>query len=451
MYWRSSGSVPGGMDLLLYLGVLPVGISSAGFMVNGLVRQGVDKALEKADASEQGSTAPAAREEPGVRPASAMLLAGHINLGLGLDASALLAVSAAPPRPALSTRFRDAHNLPIRVSAAEQLDEQEVIGEREQGIDTAVHERRALALLSPVLDELLATVAVSLPRLKRGDEVVVAGLRRSDEVHVDKVMTVELLVARNWSDALLHWLRDWLTQRLIETGVDAQRFDISIKVIGDNGDVWRHIQRLVDVLATGAERWHLLLACDSSVDQGVIQAWQANGLLATSRNPGGMIPGEGAAGVLLAGPALEREKVSWLWRPFSPEEDATPMARPAEKRRQLAAAATQWKQSLALDGQNVQFVLHDASQSNDGVVDAALAAAAVNPDFDFGTGNLSLAACAGELGPVLPVAQLALALEQARCSSESVLVLAGPGAQQRVLTLVSAGSSNQAADLPSIT
>ncbi|WP_269791091.1 hypothetical protein [Stenotrophomonas sp. Iso1] len=439
------------MDMLLYLGVLPVGISSAGFMVKGLARQGLDKALEKRDVRAAESSSTVISEDHVMAAVPGVLLAGHINLGIGLDARELLAASAAPPRPALSTRFRDAQSLPIRVSAAEQLDELEVIGEREQGIDTGVLERRALALLSPVLDELLAAVAVVLPPLKSRDEIVVAGLRRSDEGHIDNVLTIELLVASNWSDALLHWLRDWLAQRAIETGIDARRFDVSIKVMGDAAEVWQHVSQLNEVLATNAVRWHLLLACDSSIDPNVINAWQANGLLATSRNPDGKVPGEGAAGVLLASPGLAREKCGLLWGPHSLTDEALRSARPAERRRQLAAAATQWTHALAFDGQSIQFVLHDAGQGSEEIVDAALVATAMNPDFEFGTGSLSLAACAGELGPVFPVAQLALALEQIQRKSESVLVLAGAKAQQQVLTLVSAGSSNQAASLSSIT
>ena len=32
LYWRNSGTVPTGMQMLAYLGLLPVGLSGAGFM-----------------------------------------------------------------------------------------------------------------------------------------------------------------------------------------------------------------------------------------------------------------------------------------------------------------------------------------------------------------------------------------------------------------------------------
>ena len=45
MYWRSSGTTPNGMQMLAYLGVLPVGLSGAGYMLRGMFSRGVDKAV----------------------------------------------------------------------------------------------------------------------------------------------------------------------------------------------------------------------------------------------------------------------------------------------------------------------------------------------------------------------------------------------------------------------
>lgn len=451
MYWRSTGATPGAMDMLLYLGLLPAGVSSAGFMATGLLRQGADKALEAATRGPDNDATSVSHEGIVKAVVAASMTAGQINLGVGLGAPALLAAAAGPPRPALSARFRDGQNLPIRVSEAAHLDELEVLGEREQGIDTAPRERRALALLVPVLDELLGQAAMALPVLEAREEVVIAGLRRNDEGRVGNVLTIELLVAHGWSDALLHWVRDWLMQRVFKFGIDARRLDVGITVVGGEDEAWRHLHRLADTLSRKPERWHLLLACDSSIDLDVIQGWLANGVLATAHHPEGKTPGEGAAGVLLASPGMATEGNGCLWPPLALEADAAQFARPAERRRHLTTAASQWKQSLPQDEHGVQFVLHDARHSGDSVVDAALAASALNPDMEFGAGNLSLPACAGELGPVLPVAMLALALEQTRRNTGPVLILAGTEAQQRVLALVSAGSTPQTADLPSTT
>ncbi len=452
LYWRSNGAAPNGVEMLLYLGLLPAGVSGAGLMTAGVLRKGAYEAWERNVRSPDSDTAPVVTDELRQNTPSVAITAGQINLGMGLDALELLATSAAPPRPALSTRFRDAQNLPVRVSESHHLDELEVLGEREQGFETKPCERRALALLLPVLDELLGQVAMALPVLETGEEVVVAGLRRNDKRRVDNVLTVELLVAHGWSDALLQWVRGWLMQRVLESGIDERRFEVSVTTVADEGEAWRHLCRLTEALSQTPRRWHLLLACDSSIDPDVIQAWLATGVLATARHPNGKVPGEGAAGVLLADSCMAMTADGCLWpSPLVLGATATQVARPAERRRHLVAAATQWQQSLPQNLQAPQFILHDARQCNDSIVDAALVATALNPDLEFGTGHLSVPGSAGELGPALPVAMIALALEQARRNAGSVLLLAGSETQQRVLALVSAGNTLQAAELPSTT
>ncbi|MHC1651899.1 hypothetical protein ACODUL_01195 [Stenotrophomonas maltophilia] len=453
LYWRNSGTVPTGMQMLAYLGLLPVGLSGAGFMLRGAVRRGAESALDKA-ASDDGK-AGAARQEAAdpqsAAPPSVALLAGTLRLGVDLDAPALLATAAAPPRPSLDGRFRDNYNLPVRMSAAQDLDEFEVVQARQDGIDTAAHERRALALLRPVLEELLETAFTALPEIVASEEVVVAGLRRRDEQRVENVLSIELLVPGSWSDPLRHWAQDWLLEQARLAGLDARRFDVRVTTLDGAREVWPHLQRVIDGLhASSTPRWHLLLASSSSIDANIISAWQMTGVLATAKDPDGRVPGEGAAGVLLASASAAREGAGRVWRPQLVRAEQIEGQRPAEQRRQLAALATQWHAALGADSGQAQFVLHDADHRGDLMVDAAAVAATLAPDLDFSPQSLALAVSAGELGPVLPVAQLALAHVQLQRQSQPVLLLGVADNQQRLFGLVDPlPSPTLAADAPS--
>jgi len=454
LYWRNSGTVPTGMQMLAYLGLLPVGLSSAGFMLRGALQRGAASVLDKA-AADDGKTATAkldAGTPASVAPPSVALLAGTLRLGIDLDAPSLLAMAAVPPRPSLDGRFRDNYNLPVRMSAAKDLDEFEVVQVRQDGIDTAAHERRALALLRPVLEELLETVFTTLPEVVASEEVVVAGLRRRDEQRVENVLTIELLVSGSWSDPLRHWAQEWLLDQARRSGLDARRFDVRITMLDGAREVWPHLQRMIDALATDQPRWHLVLAASSSIDSAVVAAWQASGVLATSQNPDGRVPGEGAAGVLLSSPALAHEGAGRLWRPQLVRAEQIEGQRPAEQRRQLASLATNWHASLCQDPVQPQFVLHDADHRGDLMVDAAAIAATLAPDLDFSPQSLALAVSAGELGPVLPVAQLALAHAQLQRQAEPVLLLGVADNQQRLFGLVDPlPSPTLPADVPSAT
>lgn len=438
LYWRNSGTVPTGMQMLAYLGLLPVGLSSAGFMLRGAVRRGAESALDKAtsDDAKAGAAKQEATDPQSAAPPSVALLAGTLRLGVDLDAPALLATAAAPPRPSLDGRFRDNYNLPVRMSAAQDLDEFEVVQARQDGIDTAAHERRALALLRPVLEELLETVFTALPEIVASEEVVVAGLRRRDEQRVENVLSIELLVPGSWSDPLRHWAQDWLLEQARLAGLDARRFDVRVTTLDSAREVWPHLQRVIDALSTGQPRWHLVLAATSFIDSALVAAWQASGVLATAQNPDGRVPGEGAAGVLLSSRALAHDGAGRVWRPQLVRAEQIEAQRPAEQRRQLAALATHWHASLGQAPAQAQFVLHDADHRGDLMVDAAAIAATLAPDLDFSPQSLALAISAGELGPVLPIAQLALAHAQLQRQAEPVLLLGVADNQQRLFGLV---------------
>ncbi|KAG1443127.1 hypothetical protein G6F57_018202 [Rhizopus arrhizus] len=84
LYWRNSGTVPTGMQMLAYLGLLPVGLSGAGFMLRNAARRGADVALQKAGEDRSGP-APAERESVAGAPSgvpAVALLAGRLRLVL---------------------------------------------------------------------------------------------------------------------------------------------------------------------------------------------------------------------------------------------------------------------------------------------------------------------------------------------------------------------------------
>jgi len=437
-YWRSSGTVPTGMQLLAFLGLLPIGLSGAGFMVRSALRRGVDSAFAAAAAMD--ATTPqhdAATQPDATVPASVALLAGTLKLGVDLEPLALLGVAAAPPRPSLDGRFRDSHNLPVRVSAVPGLDELNVLPVGRDGIDTAAHERRAMALLQPVLEQLLEATCAALPEIVEPGDVVVAGLRRRHEQRLESVLTIELLVPCGWSEAMRPWMQEWLLGEARRAGIDARRFDVRITMLDEAREVWQHAQRVIDSLsASRVPRWYLLLASASYIDADVVSSWQSGGVLATAKNPDGRIPGEGAAGVLLATLDQGREGDGRLWRPQLVRAEQMVGQRPAEQRRGLVALAMQWQSGLGPGRAPAQFVLHDADHRGDLMVDAAAIAASLSPDLEFSPQSLAVAVSAGELGPTMPLAQLALAHAQLQRSADPVLVLGVADSQQRVFGAV---------------
>lgn len=434
-YWRSTGTVPSGMEMLAYLGLVPVGVSGAGFMLRNAGRSMLDKAVDAASSSGDASATSAQAEAITTRAVqSVAVLGADMRLGVMLEADALLDMAAAPPRPSLDARFHDRDGLPLLISADKDLDDTAVLQVQMPGFTTRDGERRAMTLLEPVADTLMGQALLALPELEVAEERVIAGLRRRDEQVVGQVLTIELLVPADWSASLRTYCADWLYARAVYNGLDPRRFSINVAVASQALDVWSRLQRVTDALAQGEPRWYLLLSCSSAVDPGTIAAWLDSNRILHRRNKDGQIPGEGAAGLLLASSSLSVAPTPHLWRPHRMEL-AEGLSN-AESRRQAEALGRAMLADAALAPERVGFALHDADQRSQVAVEACAAAVAANPDLELDQQTLAVPVCAGELGPVLPLALLTLAHAHAARGQSAALVLSVGAPAQRVAAII---------------
>src|SRR5690606_2667298 len=119
LYWRSSGATPGGTQMLLLLGVLPVALLGGIW----LVRRARASRAEPAPAEEPKEVAAASGDEATYEATPPLhCLAGALRLPCGDDASEVLAVLPTPPRPGLHPKFRDRDGLPVFAAHVERLD-----------------------------------------------------------------------------------------------------------------------------------------------------------------------------------------------------------------------------------------------------------------------------------------------------------------------------------------
>ncbi|MCF7751411.1 hypothetical protein KQ945_11670 [Bacillus subtilis subsp. subtilis] len=423
------------MEMLAYLGLVPIGLSGAGFMLRNAGRSMLDRAVDAASAP---SDTPAGSVPGGAVAASAVpsvaVLGAEMQLGVMHAADVLLDMADALPRPSLDGRFHDRDGLPLLVSADKDLDDTSVVQVQMPGFTTRDGERRAMALLEPVADALMGQALLALPALEVAEEKVVAGLRRREEQVVGQVLAIELLVPADWSASLRTYCADWLHARAAYNGLDRRRFSVNVAVASNALDVWSRLQHVVDSLAQGEPRWYLVLSCSSAVDAGTIAAWLDSNRILHRRNKDGQIPGEGAAGLLLASASLAAAESPHLWRPHRVER--VQGLSPAESRRQAEALGRAMPAEVGISAERVGFALHDADQRSQVAVDACAAAVAANPDLEIDQQTLALPVCAGELGPVLPLALLTLAHAHVLRSQNAALVMSVGAPAQRVAAII---------------
>lgn len=236
------------------------------------------------------SAAPAAFAAPLAPLAAgplALLVASAIRVRNGDSAAQLAAAFATnSARCDLDPELVDEEGYPVTSGRADTLDEavlEEAMAPwlKAQGLEAvrfAREQLRALALASLVVRDLVPVAA--------GQNVLAADAALP-------VLQLQPMLAGLWNADQRDAARRWLRHLVEQQGWPAQGV-----VLSDAPP------SLVAALACGtAPLCKLLVACGSSIGQDSVNDWIGQRMLYTARNPRGHIPGEGAAGLLLADPA----------------------------------------------------------------------------------------------------------------------------------------------------
>lgn len=438
-WWRLGEVTPGAGGILVWLVLVPVAILSALWVVSR-IRHRQATAEEGSD----DSTASGEPEsgDPPVAQHPLEILAAAASLGCGGAAAVLARKLPELPRPRLHPTLRDRDGLPVLAAFSAELDPGAVEARlrSRSGSRLAEEHLRALALLEPVALELFDAAARLLPPLPEVEERVVAGLRRSVAVQPRESGSVHVvaMLPQDTPQALRGDCDAWLRELAGECGLDPRRSSFEVLVEHDAGGVWRRIGMLLGEEPDERAEWQLLLAAESSIGERGLHALAAGGRLARSGSPEGLVPGEGAAGLLLRSDATARA-VGEQQAPvlaglhtgaFDP---GAPARRAARDSSELLAAAME---AGAVSRDDVAMVLSDADQRPSRSVEAAVAASAACPELDPAAAVCALGIASGHLGHVAPLALLAIAAERTRDAAAPVLALSVDSPSARTVALL---------------
>lgn len=438
LWWRSSGAAPGGAAMFGWLVLVPLAVLFT-FWVAVKMRR---RAKAGADAEPSVET-PLAQGEPLAAMPPLGVLAQAINLPCGDDPTLLAARLTELPRPGLHPGLRDRDGLPVLAAFCEQLDTCLIEDQLRSGSDRRppVEHLRALALLEPVAMDLFEAAQRLLPPLPDVEERVVAGLRRRVESEPRSSGSVHVLamLPQDMTSTLRDASAGWLRGLAADAGLDPRRSTFEVVAVADAAAVWERVRSLSAEQPQGSADWHLLLGAASLIGERGVQGLATGGALASGRNVEGVVPGEGAAGVLLrpADTALPHDsgetgiELLALQR-LAAAQGTTPRQAAAATGRlleQLLASATVSAESVAL-------VLTDADQRPSRSVEAAVAAANACPELDPVAQCPALGNASGHLGHVGPLALLALAAAAAHEAAAPVLALSVEPTHMRYAALL---------------
>ncbi|MFT4256753.1 MAG: hypothetical protein QM599_07350 [Pseudoxanthomonas sp.] len=448
VFWRVAGIHPEARDLVLYLGVLPLGTFA-------VLRYGLNGARKKKASGTRGETeqsiagrANGGDEAPHAEPAPRIaILASALQLPVGGDPASALESLAAPIAPKLHDKLKDGSGFPIFASWARDTD----TATAEQALEALdahadappahfdEEQLRALALLIPVTQDLLQRV-VSEAWLAGPEPTAPQGVHRGAASPLPGLRATVFLPA-DWPAAVRERVSRWLSHEADACGIPGDQLTVEVLPASAAGEPWQH------VAAIGASpeppaappTLHLLLACHSLIGERSVQRLGQSGQLYSARQPEGIVPGEAAAGILLLAAdhddrfafqprailrasATVRQGVSWQPR--------AAMGQMEDLFGQTLACAPEARQK------DLKALVSDAdfrksrSTAVAGFFDAALAH--LEPE-----GNCVTTGCGcGHAGIASPLVLIALAAEKASAAAGAVLALAVAEPDQRSIALV---------------
>lgn len=469
--WQSTRHDMSTEDIVLYLGLLPLGLF--GFVL--LARWAWQSAAARADhravqARATTGVAEPAAEAPvpadAARHATCQVLAATLSCAAAGSARELLqAAQAGKPRPGLDSSLRRADGLPAitaRVAAADEADIADALAaaltrlrlRRPEfaGREPAERLQRALGLLGAVLAEAMAALSPWALQLGgRAAEPVETGAGSGGAAAADtrsqvaahatrrapampEPSAVRVLVA--WPEGTDEFgrelARQWLTDTLRGLGegtVADERWRVHAQAAGSGPELLLEADRLLqEQRRQGREDLLLVVACHSDLDSHtVLRLDDAQALFGTGM-PRGRVPGEAAAALVLADagwpadPAADRPPTH-LHRPAIGQRSKSIDA-PGRTSSDVAVQLLQHALAAArFDAAGVLALATDADQHTPRGPELFGATLAELPHLDAAE-DLHLAGpLCGHIGPCGALASVAMAVQHAADTGQPCVAL----------------------------
>jgi hypothetical protein len=245
----------------------------------------------------------------------------------------------------------------------------------------------------------------------------------------DATLRLFALLPPQWNADVRHAATGWWQHLLVQCGGPAAR----LRIEQAQGSVVAILARLAQERNPAPA---IVLACASHVGQETVDRWSAGGLLFRAAHPQGLVPGEGAAGLLLAGAAQAPGD------PAATQLQLASQARePAAAGRRRANAATlgqlaaQAMQGRAT-GDAIALVVADTGADTRQVLELMEFAGAAAPQLDDAGDVLRVGAACGACDAVPFIAALALARTAALERGAPVLCVCNEDPAARAVALV---------------
>ena len=431
--WRATNRMPSNSDLAIYLLALPLVLLVGAFAVQRLVRARAATPAATASAAVAPAAAPA---PPPVRAGTLALLGAGVRTAHGESIDELAeALATQRARPDLDPELVDDAGYPVMSVRAASADAAQWRDEAEPWLAAQGHADVPFGDAHWRAVELASGVALEL-----ADAAALAASGIADANTQPPLLRVVPLAPADWTVAERSAAGAWFAHLATQAGWDAARVSVTMPTPGEPAVAAPTLLMLLanPAAAEGAPVLTMLLAFDSRLDQAVVDRMSADGRLFSASRPQGIVPGEGAAGLLVAPAAVGRQldaeapslQVAGAVRAAS--ADATSRVDATDLRRvvgQLIADAN----VVAAD---VALVVADADHRSSRVLEMMALAHEDLSHLDAGADVRTTGPACGHAGAVPLLTALALAGHAVRNDARAVLCVGIGDPVQRSAALV---------------
>lgn len=430
-YWRAGNRMPSVLDLVGWMLVLPLSLLFAVWLGRRMLaaRSAAAAAAPPAADAAQGSAAPAPR-----LPALA-ILASAIRTPHGAAPAELAeAIGAQRARAGLDPELVDDAGFPLLSARVEDA----IDDDFRQDVDSwrigaalddpyfTPEQWRALALGTAAASELLLH-ALGHPLLVAADEGV-------GKVLQPPLLRIHAALGPEWNEAQRAAVAAWLANLALQAGWPQER----LQAVGQPTPAPVLLSQLATQAGTGSEQvLAVVLGFGSELGEASVERLAVDGKLFGADNPQGAIPGEAAAGLLVA----SAEQAA-LFDPAAPRLQLACAPRGAQEANGRKPDTAQLRQLAgallpdADDARAVNALFADTSHRSASLMELMKFAGEVLPELDAGQDLKATGGACGHCGEAPFLVALALAHQHALDTAGAAFCVGHEHPLQRTAALV---------------
>lgn len=453
IWWQTTHRIPTATDIALYMLGLPVALL-VGYWVLKNSLSAIKLAATSSTATVQDNTADTVSSSVSElsgkeRGYSLQLIASSVVLPIGSNAGEALASIQDGKRPELDKELTDADGFPVFAGRVPDVDIGQFLEEFDPPPSIPEHPQdqwpetvtRSLLMLRQIVKELSSKASEH----SEAQSMAATGNAANHKQRNDAspfTLRISLILPEAWPLEILTWAATWF-----KTHLEVEKIwtagPIIVNQISTNSPI--AALTIIDQLSLSINRDDLrdlciVATCDSCISQEISDAWSRDNLLFSSKQQNGLVPGEGAAGVLLASKksaaGIETEKPTEIRR--------LAMARRDKSVDAIGKISSTLIEQLVdhalvvgnLERSKIAAVISDIDHRVNRVMELTTVTqkfTAIEPSTD----NIALNAAAGHMGIASGLIGLALSHQLAQDKDEAVLFVSVSDAYERAaLTLM---------------